>query len=176
MGLLLAVGLCLSTAVAQDQAARAQEKANQETVAAKPWFDLQNCAMCKHLAAEEGLMDAMHWEIHKIDNGMLTVATIPENMKAKFKKAEAAMAKTAKEMESGKELPLCGFCEAYGKLMAAGVKTQEFKGEAANVSLITSDDPAVVKQIHAMADRTIKEHKAMMENKGKESKTSTGIK
>ena len=67
-------------------------------------------------------------------------------------------------------------CEAYGKLMAAGVKVQEFKGEAANISLMTSDDPKVVKQIHEMADRTIKEHKMLMEHKGQEKNTSTKIK
>ncbi len=37
----------------------------------KPWFDIHNCGMCKNMAAEEGLMDNLNWETHKISNGML---------------------------------------------------------------------------------------------------------
>ena len=165
-------GLC-AVVVAQEksdkpagQAARAQEKATQEkTVTAKPWFDLEHCAMCKHLGAQEGLMDAMKWEVHKIDNGMMMVAHVPKNMMEKMKKAEEAMQAAVKELASGKNLEMCGFCECYGNLAKAGMQVQEFKGETGSISLMTSDKPEVVKQIHEMADRTIKEQKMLAQTK-----------
>lgn len=148
------------------QAARAQEKAAQEkTVTTKPWFDLQNCGMCKHLAAQEGLMDAIKWEVHKIDNGAIMVANVPENMMDKWNKAAAAMETAAKELQTGKHMEMCGFCECYGKLAQSGMHVQEYKGETGNISLLTSDKPEVVKQIHEMADRTVKEQKMLAQTK-----------
>jgi hypothetical protein len=138
----------------------------------KPWFDLTNCAMCKHMAAQPGLMEAMKWEVHKLDNGMLMVAVIPENMKPAMEKAHEAMEATVQELTAGKELPLCGFCESYGALIARGVKLQEFHGDLGEVSLMTSDDPEVVKDIHKLADRTVAEQKKLEESKGKAKATT----
>jgi hypothetical protein len=73
------------------------------------------------------------------------------------------MEAVAKELESGKSLAMCGFCEAYGKLMTAGAKAKDVDGEFTSVSMVTSDDPEVIKQIHQVADRCIKEQKAMHE-------------
>ena len=127
----------------------------------KPWMDLEHCAFCKNMSSQPGLMEHMKCDTIKTENGMLTVAIVPENMREALNKANAAMEVTAKEMQSGKKLQTCGFCDAIGMAMAKGAVVQHLAGEFSNVSVFTSTDPEVVKLIHDMADRTIKETKAM---------------
>ena len=158
--LVLGLAICLAVsaaAVAQDK----QKKAD------KTWFDMENFAMCKNISSQPGLMEAMKWEVHKIDNGMLLVANIPENMDGAWKKAMAGMDATKKELESGKQLQLCGFCQAFGKAIQDGAQEENVDGSFSKIQLITSDDPEVIKQLHDIADRCSKEMKAMQENTSK---------
>jgi hypothetical protein len=125
-----------------------------------PWFDLQNCAMCKCLSETEGLMEAMHWETHVIPNGMLSVCTIPDDKRKDFAQCKKEMEAVAKKLESGESLPLCGFCMSYGELIAAGAKETEIETKNGMISLFTSDDPKVVAKIQEHARKTIKEYAA----------------
>ena len=106
-------------------------------------------------------MEHMKCDTIKTENGMLTIAIVPENLREALNKANAAMEVTAKEMQSGKKRRTCGFCDAIGMAMAKGAAVQHLAGEFSNVSVFTSTDLEVVKLIHDMADRTIKESKAM---------------
>jgi hypothetical protein len=64
-------------------------------------------------------------------------------------------------MEKGEVNPMavkmCGHCQAYGKLAMAGAHLEAVYGDAAEVSLMTSDDPEVVAMIHEFAQRNIDE-------------------
>ena len=40
------------------------------------WFDLEGCSMRKHMTAEEGLMEHMHWENHLVSHGMLSLTRV----------------------------------------------------------------------------------------------------
>ncbi len=132
----------------------------------EPWFDLTNCAMCKNLAAEEGLMDSMKWEVHKIDNGMLSVAVIPAEHQAAFARAGEKMEAVVGKMQQGEQLPLCGFCKSYGNLAMHGAKSEEIHTKAGHISLTTSSDAKVVAMIHAHADRTNAEYEKWLAEQG----------
>lgn len=126
------------------------------------WFDLENCAMCKHMASHADMMAEMKWETHVIDNGMLSVAMIPEKHQATMKEVNAKMKAVGDELQAGKELHLCGFCNSYGGLMESGAKEQQVETSFGMIAMLTSDDPEVVKKIHGHAKRTIAEYDAML--------------
>jgi hypothetical protein len=125
-----------------------------------PWFDMEHCAFCKNMAGMEDRMADMMCDTHKIDNGMMMVAFVPDDLKAAMRKADQAMMDTVKRLEAGEQLAMCGFCQQIGMLMSKGVKMQKLVGEHGEVTLFTTDDPELVKVVHEFADRTIKETKA----------------
>jgi hypothetical protein len=130
----------------------------------KPWFDLENCAFCKNLSAEEGLLDNFpKWEHYNIHNGMLTLSVVEKEYIPAFKNAIANMNKVVKQLEAGENVHLCGMCESFGSLMMAGVKIEEIESENIFVSMMTSDNPEVVEQIHQHTDRTNDEYAKWLE-------------
>jgi hypothetical protein len=135
------------------------------------WFDFENCAFCKNLATDPELLHHTTWETHAIADGMMTIIAVEPAYAESMARASAAMAKLGADMESGKVNPMatkmCGSCQEYGMLMMAGVTTEQVKGEAAEVMLMTSDDPALVKRLHAMVERN-NEEMALMMASGKE--------
>jgi len=137
----------------------AEEKA---TPVETPWFDLENCGMCKHLMAEEGLMDHMTWENYVVGTGMMSVTVVAPGWEEKYKEMSAAMDATGKKLMAGEQMYLCGFCQSFGMLFATGkVKWEEVETKAGYVSLMTSTDPETIKMIQTHAQRTIDEYKKM---------------
>ena len=124
----------------------------------KPFFDLENCAICKNLGAEEGLMDHIDWETHLLDNGALTVSYVPEEYKAAMARAHGKMMAVVQKMESGESVHLCGFCTSYGALMTSGAQIKEFETKTGSISLMTSTDAKVVEMIHAHSNKTEEEY------------------
>jgi hypothetical protein len=131
----------------------------------KPWFDLENCAMCKALLAQPGLMDHMTWDNQLINTGMVSVCTVEPAYMDAYKKAGMQMEMVMKDLEAGKTMNLCGMCTSYGALMKAGAKTDEIMSGNTHVMTLTSTDPKVVDGIHTHAQRTIDEYKKMQEMK-----------
>lgn len=127
------------------------------------WFDMHQCDICKGMADVEGMMQHIKWEIHKIDNGFLAVTVVPDNMKEKWAEVYQEVKATIAKVESGAEADLCGFCDSFGALVQAGAKNTEIETAGGHVQLMTSNDPKVIKRIHAHADRTIAETKKMEE-------------
>jgi hypothetical protein len=127
--------------------------------------EMKKCAVCKYMAANPELMRNMTWETHKIDNGMLCLTTVPKEMKKEFDAVSEKMMQAIDEVkagaEQGKEVALCSFCASMGELMKANAKQQHIETATGAIHLCTSDDPAVVKKIHAMADKAIAEQKKM---------------
>ncbi len=130
---------------------------------AGPWFDMQNCEVCKSYASVEGMMQKVKWECHLIDHGMMAVTYVPADLKQAMAQAEEQMAQTLTRLESGKEMPLCGFCMSFGKLKQAGAKIREFDTAVGKIQLVTSEDENLVKEIHAHAKRTIAENRKLQE-------------
>src|SRR3954465_15297911 len=133
----------------------------------KMMAEMKKCAVCKNLAENPELMKNMSWETHKIENGMLSVTTSPKKMnkdlKAVSEKMHQAIEQVKADEKEGKEVHLCSFCSAMGELMKAGAKEQDIATKAGEIHLCTSDDPAVVKKIHEMADQAIAIQKQIAE-------------
>jgi hypothetical protein len=131
------------------------------------WFDLENCAFCKNLGQEEGLLDNIRWETHLIENGAVTLTQVPAEWEEAFERAEKHMAEASARMGSGEPMHLCGYCQSYGKLMMSGVKMESFKGDVARVTLMTSADEKIVQMIHEHAKKTIEEHEKWVAEEAK---------
>ena len=123
----------------------------------KPWFDLENCSMCKGMMAQEGLMENMTWDHYLTKNGMMSVTTIADGYREKYDASHKTMMETVVKMKAGEEMYLCGFCTRHGELAQAGVNKEHFSTKAGDVSLMTSSDKKIVEEIHAFAQKTIDE-------------------
>jgi hypothetical protein len=139
-------------------------------IADDKWFDMEKCAICKCLAKHQELMTDVKWEVHPITDGMIMVAVVPEELKDTMKAAHEEMEAAVKRLEKGETMELCGFCKSFGALKKAGAKEQKIEIAAGSITLVTSDDPAVVKLIHEHAKKTQEAHKKMTS----ESSGSTG--
>jgi len=130
------------------------------------WFDMENCVFCRNLVADPELLSHSRWETLPIEDGLMTVMTVEPEYAASLAKAGAAMEATAAKVHGGElnmaEVRMCGFCQAYGQLMMAGVKTETVKGTVAEVTLLRSTDPKMVAQMHEMARRNTEEMAIMM--------------
>ena len=62
-------------------------------------------------------------------------------------------------------MKMCKSCQTFGMIMMAGVKMEKVEGNAAQVTLTTSDDPALVARLQELAKRNTDEM-AMMEGGG----------
>ena len=85
---------------------------------------------------------------------------------ASYAKAGQAMEKLGADMMNGTVNPMtvkmCGSCTEFGQLMMAGVTMENVDGDAADVTVITSADPALVTRIHKYCDRNNKEMALLM--------------
>ena len=130
--------------------------------------EMKKCDVCKNLTDNMELMISMGWETHKIDNGMLSLTTVPKDKKKDFDKVNTKMRRAIDQVKSdvkaGKEVHLCSFCSEMAQLMKAGAKEQHIETESGEIELCTSDDPAVVKKIHELADKAIAIQKQIAES------------
>ena len=130
------------------------------------WFDMENCAFCKNLVVDPGLLPHTTWENFSIEGGMMNVVTVDPAYAESMATASAAMEAVGAKLQSGELNPMstkmCGRCMEFGQIMMAGIQMQNFKGEGAEVTLFTSDDPALVKRMHAVVERDNKEMAMMM--------------
>jgi hypothetical protein len=121
------------------------------------WFDMQGCAFCKNLAKDPNLLKNMTWEHYDISNGVVTITTVKPEFKKSYNEAWTAMMDLGQKLQTGEltpaQVPMCGHCQAYGKLIMMGAKTEAVRGSQADVEIMTSDNPEVVKEIKAWAQR-----------------------
>lgn len=128
------------------------------------FFDVEKCAICKCMGEHKDLMTEVKWETHLIENGMLMMAVVPEHLQEKMNDCCKEMEETAMKVMSGqKEGQICGFCEGYGKLMAAGANQQEIETAAGRITLLTSDDAETVKKIQEHGKKSQEAAKKMEE-------------
>ena len=126
------------------------------------WFDAEHCTICKPMSENPQLMMSTKWEVHPTKNGMLMVAMAPEGQAKQFKEVCKKMdANIAKAMSGEKPDHLCGFCQAMGGVVQAGAKVEKVPTQTGEITLVTSDNPETVKQIHAVAKRSQEEAEKM---------------
>jgi hypothetical protein len=130
-----------------------------------PQQQMQKCAVCKAMAAKPELMKSMTWETHKIANGMLSVASVPKDQKRDFDAVHAQMMQNIEQVKAdqqqGKTVELCDYCTSMSELMKSGAQKQDIDTTTGGICLVTSNDPAVVQKIHAVADKVIAEQAEM---------------
>jgi hypothetical protein len=122
---------------------------------------MENCAFCKHLLKDPKLLDNMTWEHHDISNGLVSITTVKPEFRKSYQEAMAAMEDLGAKLEKGevdiKDLKLCGSCQFWGMLEQMGAKIEFVKGKMADVVIMTSDNPEVVKKIKEYGQRTREE-------------------
>lgn len=133
----------------------------------KPWLDLQNCSVCKCMGENMDMMQHVTWENHKISNGVLSASVIPDKYRDRMDQLHVKMKAVTDRLEKGEEMPLCGFCTTFEELRKAGAKTEEIKTDFGMIALTTSDDPEIVKRLHAHTDKTVAEFKKFLEGQQK---------
>ena len=124
------------------------------------WLDCERCTICRPLSERPEILENMDWETHKIAAGMVMTTVIPESLQAGFEACCEKMKANAESLVGGE--PLCGFCTAYGALLGSGVKEEMVETGFGSVAVITSDDPALVAEIHAFVDRSTAEMEKML--------------
>jgi hypothetical protein len=132
------------------------------------WLDLENCSMCKNMAAEEGLMEHMQWDTHMVATGYMSITTVDPEYEEAYQRSHAAMMKVWERMEGGEQLPLCGYCTSMGKLHAAGAEFDEIDSRGQHIMLVSATDPETVEMIQAHAKRTLDEYAKMSAKEGDE--------
>ena len=125
--------------------------------AEKPWFDMQNCAFCKEVTAQPGLMDHMRHEYHNVSAGILTVGYVDKEFQDKFKAAQAGMQKVVADLQAGKQVPMCQHCAKIGEFYMKGVTMEEIKSSEAVVIVYSHTDPEAIKDIQAFGARNNEE-------------------
>jgi len=130
---------------------------------------MQKCEVCKVMAAKPDLMKNMTWKTHKIDNGMLSVATVPKDKKGEFDAVHDQMMQNVEKVKAkqqqGQPVQLCEYCTAMSELMKAGANKQDIETETGDICLVTSNDAAVIQKIHALADKAIAEQLEMAQSR-----------
>lgn len=130
------------------------------------WFDMGNCVFCSNLVADPQLLPHCKWETLPTSDGLAFVMAVEPQYAASLKKANAAMEATGAKLHSGEmkmtDVKMCGFCQAYGELMMAGVKFETVRGDVTEVSFARSSDPKLVEKMHVIAKRNKDEMAILM--------------
>ena len=130
------------------------------------WFDFDNCAFCKNLIEDPELLTHATWETHAIKNGMMNIITVDPAYAESMATAEKKMSDLGMKIQSGEVNPMglemCGSCQATGMLMMSGVDMERVQGDAATVTLMTSDDAEIVAKLQDVAKRNTEEMALMM--------------
>ena len=119
-----------------------------------------DCDACADMADCSGALDAAgaHRQTVRLKNGIMYVYTAdsPRSVSA----VQAAVAKRVDRMArlatAGDQAHLCNECKAMRGAMASGKLNREVINiEGGSLTLVTSNDPAVVAKLHAMADEKV---------------------
>ena len=121
------------------------------------WYDMENCGFCKQLLDPPDMLEHSSYEHHNIANGIISVATVDKKYIGPWRAAEAKMEEMGMKMQKGEQVPMCNACMAMGGLMMKGAKWENIITMHGSVSLMTSDDPAVVKEIQVWAQKSTDE-------------------
>ncbi len=143
-------------------------QAEHPTKSESAWFDFENCEFCKNLMEDPGLLEHSTWENHPIKNGSINIITVDPAYAESMATAEKKMNELGMKIQAGEVNPMtltmCQSCQTFGMLMMGGVNMERVEGDAAIITLLTSDDPSVVTRLHEMAQRNTEELAKMMES------------
>lgn len=135
-------------------------------VAASPgtWMDMENCAVCKHLAADQELMMNISWDHYATKTGMISVTTINDGYAERFETAHAKMKTAIDKVMAGEKADMCNMCLGMGAFFQKGAEAENVKTNNGEISITSSDNAEVVAEIHAWVERTTSEMKKVHES------------
>ncbi len=123
-----------------------------------PWFDMEKCAFCKMITAEEGLAEHMQVEYHKLSIGIMSITVVDQEYMESYERVQKKMEKLGNELMQATEMPyMCGLCAAVGEFYMAGLQPDHIRSSVGEIVIWTSDQPEMVKKLHAFAQRSIDE-------------------
>ena len=115
------------------------------------WLDWQNCDMCSNM--DPALFDHMTWEQYDISDGVVSLTIVEQDYIGSYRTASMKMMEVGKEMQSGKQVKLCGSCTELGMCMAKGAVPEFVPTSSGSVMIITASDPKVVAEIKAWSQK-----------------------
>ena len=121
------------------------------------WFDMENCAMCKNMTSQAGLMEHMKCEQYPISNGIVTVTNVADGYIDAYRTAHAGMEQTAMRIQKGEALNICQSCQALGMCLMKGAKQEYVKTSSGDIWILTSDDAALVADLQNWVKRNNEE-------------------
>ena len=143
--------------------------ASMATADEKPWFDLQNCEMCKPMMESQGFKENVTWETFPIEHGMLDVTTVKPEFKGQYKETHAKMMANWGRIQAGEKLNVCGMCSAFMAAYDESVKMETVETMNGEVTVTTSDKPETVAKLQEIAKRNqVEMAKMMASEKGME--------
>lgn len=126
----------------------------------KPWYDMKNCEFCKPWSIPEMTKNCVYDQVETA-NGVLMLVQFPESFRPKYQAASAEMDALSKKAATGAPVKMCGSCEAMGSLIMKGMKMEELPTKFGVAMLLTSNDTALVADIHKWARRNAEEEQKM---------------
>ena len=116
----------------------------------------EDCEACEDMADCSGALDAAsaHRQTVRLKNGIMYVYTAdsPRNVSAVQAAVAHRVERLSRFVAAGDKARLCAECKAMRGAMASGKLNREVVNiEGGSLTLLTSNDPAVVAKIHAMA-------------------------
>ncbi len=129
---------------------------------ADDWFAMDKCEVCKPMSKNMHLMGETKWQTYMLSNGCLSVSVIPPEHKGTMDECHAEMQAVIERAQQGEVVELCGHCKSWNNLMGSGAKKEELDTIGGLITILTSDDPEVVKKIQAHAKKSMVEFQKMM--------------
>lgn len=132
-----------------------------------PWFDMEKCTFCKHLTAEEGLIEHMVFEYYNHSKGIISIIVVDKDYQDVFARVSNEMEATSEKIFASKESPpyMCGHCVSYGEFVMAGVTPEIVSTSQGEMTLWITDNPEMVARLHAFAKRSTEEFAKMCADK-----------
>ena len=121
------------------------------------WFDYQGCDFCKQWGSDPGLIAHTRDECRNISDGIVWITYVEREYAARFAKVQEAEERVNKELEAGKPLNLCQYCSRISSFGAKGVRIESVEGTDAFITLYTSKDTTIVRQLHEFGTQAIVE-------------------
>lgn len=111
------------------------------------WFDLEKCSYCKTWAAQPGLCEHEREEIVNLSNGIVWITYVEPAYRKQYGLMQAAEAKVSDDLSAGKPVTLCQPCSMLNNWAEKGVHMESVHASDAELTLLTSADTTLVRQL-----------------------------
>ena len=120
-----------------------------------PWA---NCEICSLFSSDKELMKATEFQLLDWSQGVICLLHLKDpklmsRFRAMGEKDEALSHKYSAMSAEACAKPLCPFCVSYFSFVRRGLTEERIKTPAGAIHIVKAKDPALVKDIHAWAEK-----------------------